>query len=194
MPPSTVAYDVALLPHATLQAITEAAVDATAASHGWLLAVDGDDLVAVVTTGTDNSATTRHVVSIGEGSAGYVLSSGQPLALQVRPGDTNPWSTEHPLVGRVPTSLVSVPCDAGAGLVGVLELVDSARGSFSFDDVEVVTLLGGIAGTALTDGAIEATTVASPDELGRELALLLADHPTRYARVAVVLQALLSDG
>jgi GAF domain-containing protein len=186
---------VAVIPHATLQAITEAATEATAASHAWLLALQGDELVAIVTTGLDADDARGHVVRAGEGSAGYVLASGQPLALQVRPGDANPWSSEHPLVGRVPEGILSVPCEAGGDLVGVLELVDKAGGSFSFDDVEVVSLLGGIAGTALADdGALHGPAVAHPDELGRELAHIFVDDPSQYARIATVLQALLSDG
>lgn len=182
-------------PHATLQAITEAAAEATAASHAWLLALDGDGLVAIVAVGTDAGQAAGHVIRAGEGSTGYVLASGQPLALQPRPGDAHPWADQHPLLRRVPRSILAVPCEAADGLVGVLELVDAVSGSFSFDDVEVVGLLGSIAGAALAEGMRHGPRdVAHPDQLGRELAQIFADDPSRYARIAVVLEALLSDG
>ena len=54
-------------------------------------------------------------------------------------------------LGRMPASLLCVPCHHEDAIVGALELVDKAGGApFSIDDVELVTLLGGIAGAALS--------------------------------------------
>lgn len=205
------------IPHPTLQAIVTAAIDATAAAHGWLLAVEdvgrahgqgatngeptggaGDDaLVAVVAspaTGVVPDQLAGMRLPVGAGSAGYVVASGQPLALQPRAGSGDPWAEEHRLTGQVPTSILAVPCESGQHLVGVLELIDKHEGPFSFDDVEVVTLLGGIAGAALGEGMRLGEAVADPSELGRELNQMLSDDPIRYERVATVTQALLANG
>jgi len=180
--------------HPTLQAITEAAAEAAAASYAWLLASEGDGLAVVSATGPDVGATVGRALAAGEGSAGYVLSSGQPLALQLQPDDASPWAARHPLLGRVPETILSVPCPGSSGTHGVLELLDKTGGAFSFDDVEVVSLLGSIAGAALDDGVLHGPPVTAPDELGHELHQLFVDDPPEYARIAAVLQALLSHG
>jgi len=181
--------------HATLQAITEAAAEAAAASYAWLLASEGDGLAVVTATGPDVGATVGRAIPAGQGTAGYVLSSGQPLAVQLHPEDTGPWAAEHALLGRPPETILSVPCPGAAGVHGVLELLDKTQGPFSFDDVEVVSLLGTIAGAALGDGGVlRGPPVVSPDELGSELRQLFADDPPAYARIAAVLQALLANG
>lgn len=181
-------------PHATLQAITEAAADAAGATWAWLLAAESDELVVVTAVGADAGAAVGRTIAAGQGSAGYVLSSGQPLAIQIHTEASSPWAAEHPLVGRVPDAILSVPCPGpgDAGVYGVLELLDCDRGAFSFDDVEIVSLLGAIAGSALSEGIRHGPTVAHPDELARELLRLFVDDPPAYARVAAVLQALLA--
>lgn len=186
-----------LAPHATLQAIAASAVEATAASAAWLLEADHERLFAVVTVHTDGSDARGALdltVGPGEGTAGYVLASGQPLALQIHPRDSSPWATRHPLVGRIPRSILAVPCQAGDGVVGVLELLDKAGGPFSFDDVEVATLLGGIAAVALAEAERPGPAVPDPEELVRRLARVSAADPLDYARVALMVDSLLTDG
>jgi hypothetical protein len=79
-------------------------------------------------------------------------------------------------------------------VVGALELVDKAGGkAFSYDDVELVTLLGGIAGAALSVSGLEAA-VRPPAEFSAELAQLASSDPVAYARLSVVLEALLARG
>jgi GAF domain-containing protein len=130
---------------------------------------------------------------VDAGSAGYVFSSGQPLAVHLVGADPAPWAGIHPLTGRAPESILAVPCVSGVELVGVLELIDKTT-AFSYDDVELATLLGGIAGVAITEATDLGIAVADPQELGRELVELWTDDPVRYARLAMEIGWLLADG
>ena len=78
--------------------------------------------------------------------------------------------------------------------MGALELVDKAGGApFSIDDVELVTLLGGIAGAALSLAGAE-VPARPPAEVASELVELASSDPVAYARLSVVLEALLARG
>ena len=91
------------------------------------------------------------VVPVGAGTVGYVVSSGQPMAIAPRGADPRLSEGLGARLGRMPASLLCVPCHHEDAIVGALELVDKAGGApFSIDDVELVTLLGGIAGAALS--------------------------------------------
>jgi GAF domain-containing protein len=174
-----------------LQALTQAAVDVTAAAEGWLLAVHGDHLRVVAAAGDEPGRALGTTTSLGEGSAGYVVSSGQPLALGLGGGQDRFGSGIIGQLGREPTSVLCVPCTTEHEVIGALELIDKAGGStFSFDDVELATLLAGIAGVALA-GPADPKTAPDPGELAANLERLAASDPARYAAVATAINALL---
>ena len=88
--------------------------------------------------------------------------------------------------------MLAVPCLADEDVVGVLVLVDRAGGgAFTFDDVEVGSVLGGVAAAALADERPSAPPPPTPAELGRRLERLAADDPERYTRVAPLLDVVL---
>ena len=86
---------------------------------------------------------------------------------------------------------LNIPAVIVINYAGVLEVIDKQDGGrFSIDDVEIVTLLGGIAGAALADAG-DAVPVVSPDELASGLRQLAVADPARYASVAEAVRALL---
>ena len=176
-----------------LQAITQAAVDATRASAGWVVALEGARLRAVGTAGEGTAVLLGSELAAGAGTAGYVVSSGQPMAIVPRAGDPRLAEGLGARLGRGPTSVLCVPCLDDDVVVGAIELVDKAGGPFSFDDVELVTLLAGIAGAALATpgGEVE---VRPPAEISAELAHLASVDPAAYARLVMVVEALLARG
>lgn len=177
-----------------LHTIVRTAVDATGASRGWLLAVDGADLRLMAAHPYEATAALHGVRLPAGGVAGYVVSSGQPLALSPRSDEALFVGGVEQLLGPVrPTSVVCVPCERDGEVVGALQLVDRAAGSFTFDDVEIVTLLGTIAGAALTE-AVAGTAPPAPASLGRDLERLAVTDPSRYRTVASILEALLGHG
>jgi GAF domain-containing protein len=180
-------------PDPILHAVLRSAVDATGAAHGWVLVTEDDELVVRATTASDPAMLTARVPATS-GYAGYVASSGQPLAMSPRRGDERSGQGIAALLGIRPSSVLAVPCGSDA-VIGVLELVDKvAGGPFTFDDVELVTLLAGIAGEALVAGRDVAVDVPSPHQLGDDLLRLSATDPARYATVAALLGALLANG
>jgi GAF domain-containing protein len=185
------------LPQRTAQVVCESAVDATAAAVGWLGVVDDSEIV-VVAVAADDPATAAELVGRrltgATGSVGFVLQSGQPMALQPM-GRTSGESADEPaalLLGRAPMSLLCVPCAGAADAVGVLEVIDKAGGgAFTFDDIEVVTLLGSVMGAALVDAGAMVDDVPVPARLTGELTALADTDPTRYATVARIVESLL---
>jgi sigma-B regulation protein RsbU (phosphoserine phosphatase) len=179
-----------------LHALAQAAVAATGASDGWLLAVEDAGLRVVAVAGAGaGTPVLAAVVPAGAGSAGFVAASGQPLAMAPRGDDPRFSEGTAQLLGRRPSSVLSVPASNEDGVVGVLELVDKAGGgTFSFDDVEIATMLAEIAGVALTAEHSAGPPVPRPAELGGELERLSATDPARYSAVASAVAALLARG
>lgn len=128
----------------TYQALVDAAVDVSGAARGWLLRLDGDGLVVTAAAGGERANDRVGIRRPLEGTAGYVAISGQPAALQIRGED----EANRGAGGSddLPNSILAAPCGADE-VLGVLEVVDAASGSFGFDEVEVVSLLADIAST-----------------------------------------------
>lgn len=173
------------------QALVDAACTATGATQGWLLATSDMGLrVLAATGGTDPGRLVGMTVAV-TGARGYAVSSGQPAALRPQPTDQSNAGAGG--ASGVPGALLATPCGID-DIVGVLEIVrDEGGESFSFDDVEVVSLLADVAGAAIVD--VEASTVEStpPEQLGTELQHLAANDAARYADVARVIDALLGQ-
>jgi GAF domain-containing protein len=172
----------------TYLALVRAAVEATGAERGWLLRIEGDALRVVAAVAPDGEAVPPPGTDRpAEGIVGFVAASGQPAAVLPRPGDL----ANHGAGGAsgVPRSVLAAPCGA-TDVVGVIEVVDADAGAFSFDDVEVVSLLADIAGAALAEGDT-GFHPPPPARLADGLSRLSSSDPSRYAEVARAVEALL---
>ena len=176
-----------------LAAVLRAAASATAATAGWIVAVRGDELEVVAVDGDVDGSVVGARVSGSAGTAGYVVGSGQPLALAAGRDDPRLSDGVPAAIGRRPATVVCVPCEDDGAVVGALELIDKAGGaSFSFDDVELATLLAGIGAVALTSAAGARPEVPAPEQLSGELRALAAADPRRYATTATLVASLLA--
>lgn len=176
-----------------LHAILRSAVEATGAADGWLVAVDdaADELVVVSTVGDNARRLLGVTVNEDEGFAGFVVGTGQPLAIEPSADDPRFADGLTPRLGRRPRTLLCVPCEDDDDVVlGAIELVDKAGGGFSYDDLELVTVLAGVAGVSLRHGGGGATLIPTPAELGRQLLDLAGADPVRYAQVAELVATL----
>jgi GAF domain-containing protein len=179
--------------------VVRAAVDVTAASAGWVMGrtADGARLQVVAAAsqvgGTiDISGLVGSEVAADAGTAGFVLASGQPLALSSAGADPRPAEGIPGLLGHRPATVLCIACEVDEGVLGVIELVDKGGGSaFSFDDVEFATVLAGIAGAALEASGTTTAAVAAPAALGLNLQRLADADPARYGVVAAVVTTLL---
>jgi hypothetical protein len=176
-----------------VRAVLDAAVDSTGASAGWVLAVAGSRLhaVAVAGIGSGDALVGAHV-ALGAGTAGYVASSGNPLALSGASGDARLGDGFVALTGLHPASVLCVPCLGGTDVAGVIELVADTDGAFGFDDVEVATVLARVAAAALASSGPSAPP--QPAALATRLEHLARADPARYAGVAAAVDALLPRG
>ncbi|HLM19075.1 MAG TPA: GAF domain-containing protein [Acidimicrobiia bacterium] len=179
--------------HPILSAIVQSALEATDATNGWLLALDDESLRIVAASGDHAQGVTGSVVAAGAGSAGFVAQSGQPLATMARDDDPLVEAGVSALLGRRPVSLLSVPCTTDDGIIGVLELTDKSGGQrFSFEDVELATMLADIAAVTLAHVAGVVDVVPSPAQLAHQLTNLASADPSRYRAVAPAVEALVT--
>lgn len=174
------------------QAIVDQALAATESQTGWLLRATDDGLVVAATAGLAATHASLGSVITPTGAQGYVLSSGQPVALMPQPTDpANDGAGGHP---GVPTSVLAAPCGEES-MLGLLELAaKEAAKPFTFADIDVAAMLASIAGAAMAEDDGTPLDVASPAQLAGELERLAAANPTRYADTARVIESLLGQG
>ena len=177
-----------------LQSVLRSALDATGATQGWLLAIDGDALVVTAVEGADADLLGRRVRA-DAGFAGYVASSGQPLTMSPRRDDPRGVEGVAALIGSRPASVLAVPCGTDDAVLGVIELVAKQAASPSRSTTSRSRPCSGVwpAPLSLSDVAAD-PAVPSPRELGDDLVGLAAADPARYAMLATFLGAVLHDG
>ena len=153
------ASGVAILPDAgneLLQTIVEAAARlfGAAASSIALLDESQEKLVFRVATGAGASEVIGLSVSVGQGIAGYVVATGQPMAVSSVPEDPRCARDTARKTGYVPKSILAMPLLYDERPLGVIEVLDKINApSFGMQDME---LLGIFARQAAV--AIRATT------------------------------------
>ena len=150
---------------AILRSIVDATValfDAEAASIA-LHDPATDRLVFEVAAGAQGQGVVGLAIEPTQGVAGYVFSTGQPIALADVAGDARFGRVTAEQTGYVPRSLVAVPLADDDGVLGVLEVLDR-RGAATFDlhDVELAGIF-----------ARQATVAIRATRVGRDTAALL---------------------
>lgn len=176
----------------TYQAVVDQAIAATSAATAWLLRSTPDGLVVAAAAGQAAEDATVGRTIVATGAQGYVLSSGQPVALMPSPND--PANDGAAGFRGVPTSVLAAPC-GDETVLGVLELADKAAAKpFTFDDIDAIGALASIAGAAMSEDDGTVSDVASPSEIASELQRLASENPRRYADTAKVIESLLGQG
>ena len=154
-----------------LQSIVDATVhlfDAEASSIA-LFERDPDRLEFRVAAGEHGAGAIGLSVAPSQGIAGYVFSTGQPLALSDVARDPRFDRRTAERTGYVPRSIAAVPLVDDQGSVGVLQVLDK-RGSptFSLRDMELLTIF-----------AAQATAAIGAARVQRDSERLLRDVLTR---------------
>jgi GAF domain-containing protein len=117
-----------------LESIAETArslFGAAACSIALLEDEDGDEprLAFQVAVGRGAESVLDLTVPASEGIAGFVLRSGQPLAIEDVSRDARFAHAVAGETGYIPTSIVAVPLETHRGTIGVLEVLDPDRTS-----------------------------------------------------------------
>ncbi|HET9456418.1 MAG TPA: GAF domain-containing protein [Candidatus Limnocylindrales bacterium] len=158
---------------ALLRSIVEATVALFGAEAASLALHDAasDRLVFVVAAGSQGAGVLGLAIGPDQGVAGYVFTTGQPLALSDVERDARFGRDAAERTGYVPRSLVAVPLLDDEGTVGVLEVLDK-RGAAGFDlrDVELASVF-----------ARQATVAIRASRLERDVRSLVGDALARIA-------------
>jgi GAF domain-containing protein len=146
-----------------LQSIVEATAILFGAEAASLALHDAttNRLVFEVAAGEHGQGVIGVAIGAAEGVAGYVFSTGQPLALSDVAGDARFGRTAAEQTGYVPRSLVAVPLADDEGTLGVLEVLDKRdERAFDLHDVELATVFARQATVAIRGSRLERDTAS----------------------------------
>jgi GAF domain-containing protein len=143
---------------AVLRSIVEATVDLFGAEAASLALYEPttNELVFRVAAGSQGQAVVGLSIPPDQGIAGYVFTTGQPLALADVERDTRFGRAAAEQTGYVPRSLVAVPLLDDDGAIGVLEVLDK-RDAIAFDlrDVELAAVFARQAAVAIRSSSLD---------------------------------------
>ena len=191
---------------------TARAVFGAAACSIALLSDDGSELVFTTSSGGSPDITGLRLPA-GDGIAGWVATTGQPLAVDDLERDQRFAADFATSVGYKPNAILAAPIEIDERLLGVIEVLDrdGARAGAG-DDLELLTLFGRQAAVALeatarsrrigglllealgrVDGTTDLSTALRADESGHGLGTVaaafadLADAGSRERALATTL-------
>jgi len=150
-----------------LRSIVEATValfDAEASSIALYDPALGQ-LVFQVAAGSQGDGVVGLAIGPDQGIAGYVFSTGLPLALSDAASDARFGRSAAEQTGYVPRSVVAVPLLDDEGAIGVLEVLDRrSQAAFDLRDIELAAVFARQAAVAIRASRLErdaATLLAS---------------------------------
>jgi signal transduction protein with GAF and PtsI domain len=128
-------------------------------------------LVFQVAAGSQGQGVVGLAIGPDQGIAGYVFTTGQPLALSDVARDARFGRAAAEQTGYVPRSVVAVPLLDDEGSIGVLEVLDKrSEGTFDLRDIELASVF-----------ARQATVAIRATRLERDAATLVASALTAIA-------------
>jgi len=148
---------------AVLRSIVEATVALFGAEAASLALHDPATgrLVFEVAAGEHGQGVVGLAIESSQGVAGYVFSTGQPLALSDVARDSRFGRETAEQTGYVPRSLIAVPLVDDEGILGVLEVLDKrGEGGFDLRDVELATVFARQACVAIRSSRVERDTAS----------------------------------
>ncbi|MDQ1697528.1 MAG: hypothetical protein QOJ03_2881 [Frankiaceae bacterium] len=129
---------------------TARAVFGAAACSIALLNDDGSELVFTTATGGAESVVSGLRLPSSEGIAGWVATTGQPLAVNDLSGDARFAANVASSTGYMPQAILASPIETDEHLLGVIEILDrDATRAGSDDDLALLSLFARQAALAL---------------------------------------------
>ncbi len=151
-----------------LRAIAEHAADLVSAKGSaiYLLDAERNELEIVISYGVGRDYSGRRV-AVGEGLAGRVAASGQPLVVE----DYQHWEGRSSTFADVPfTAVASVPLEWQGQVIGALNVVDDIEHrAFTQDDVRRLMLLAPQAAIAIVNARLYEELRQASEELERKV-------------------------
>jgi signal transduction histidine kinase len=147
--------------------ITEQACALLEADRGTLFLVNKETGELFSSTAMGLSGRTIRL-KMHQGLAGLVAASGQPVMVEDAYADARFYRAVDEATGYRTKRILCVPIKGRRGdVVAVLELLNKRAGPFTPEDEEVLTLLAGQVGVALTNAQLHEGLRASLDRLSR---------------------------
>jgi transcriptional regulator with GAF, ATPase, and Fis domain len=143
---------------AVLRSVVDATVALFDAEAASLLLYDPaeDRLVIRVAAGTAGEGAIGLKIPPEQGIAGYVYTTGQPLAIADVASDPRFGRTAAEATGYMPRSILGVPLLDDAGTIGVLEVLDRrGGGSFELRDLDLASVFARQATVAIRASRFE---------------------------------------
>ncbi|MFL5727206.1 MAG: GAF domain-containing protein [Chloroflexota bacterium] len=139
---------------------TVALFDAEASSIALYDPASGQ-LVFEVAAGSQGEGVVGVAIASDQGIAGYVFTTGQPLALSDVASDARFGRQAAEQTGYVPRSVVAVPLLDEEGSIGVLEVLDKrSDGAFDLRDIELASVFARQAAVAIRASRLERDSAA----------------------------------
>ena len=147
---------------AVLRSIVEATVALFEAEAASIALHDPamDRLVFEVAAGEQGDGVVGLAIGSSEGVAGFVFSTGQPMALADVAADARFGRTAAEQTGYVPRTLIAVPLADDEGVLGALEVLDKRDGGFDLRDVELASVFARQATVAIRSSRLERDTAS----------------------------------
>jgi GAF domain-containing protein len=171
-----------------LRSLTETArrLFGAAACSLALLSEDESELLYTVAAGEGAEDVTGMRISSSQGIAGWVVQSGQPIAISDLTSDPRFSRDTAERTGYVPQAILAVPVETPQRILGVISLLDrDSRRPGAEQDMALLTLFADQAALALA--SVEAFSV-----MGRVLLHALAEAATGHDLALMLRQA--ADG
>ncbi|HEX2755714.1 MAG TPA: GAF domain-containing protein [Candidatus Limnocylindrales bacterium] len=146
---------------AVLRSVVDAAVALIRAEAASIALHDPttDRLVFRVAAGDKGQGVVGLSIGPDEGVAGYVLATGQPLAIAEAASDPRFGRAAAEQTGYMPRSLLAVPLADDAGTIGVLEVLDRRDGApFDLRDMDAASVFARMATVAIRATRLERDT------------------------------------
>ncbi|MBP7688924.1 MAG: GAF domain-containing protein, partial [Thermoflexales bacterium] len=144
-----------------LKSIVERAADLLKAPMAGLYLVNPDsETLTLVVNLNINSVSLGIQLRFGEGVAGRVAQSGQPLMID----DYRAWAGRSPhFTNPEFTRVLGVPLKSGQRVIGVIDIDDPQPGAFSAEDVRLVSLFADQAAIAIEKARLLQEVVTTAD-------------------------------
>jgi GAF domain-containing protein len=168
-----------------LRSLTETArrLFGAAACSLAVLSEDGSELVYTVAAGEGAGDVTGMRIPASHGIAGWVVQSGQPIAISDLAGDPRFSQEVAEQTGYVPQAILAVPVETPRRMLGVISLLDrDPRRPGAEQDMALLSLFADQAALALA-------SVEAFGALGRVLLYALADAAAGHDLVLALRQA-----
>ena len=140
-----------------LRSITDAAKDlfAAAACSLALLTEDQSELVYYVASGAGAEDVEGMRIGSSQGIAGWVVTSGQPIAIEDTSQDTRFARKAAESTGYVPTSILAMPLETERQMIGVISVLDRSREGRQGDkDMQLLALFARQAALAIENSRV----------------------------------------